>query len=132
MNDLLKSLLTESNVLAAIGFAVGVAVYAYRSLSKQSAELKAQRLGDVLAFSRLAYKVVAEIAIRTPTKVDDKLALGLKKLNEALEAANKPTLTDAEAKLAALAFTGQHGEEKLSEKLSELAAPLVMPASSPQ
>jgi hypothetical protein len=132
MNDLLKSLLTESNVLAAIGFAVGVAVYAYRSLSKQSAELKAQRLGDVLAFSRLAYKVVAEIAIRTPTKVDDKLALGLQKLNEALEAANKPTLTDAEAKLAALAFTGQHGEEKLSEKLSELAAPLVMPASSPQ
>lgn len=126
MDALLKSLFTEHNVLASIGLLTGAAVYAYVALSKQSKELKAQRLADVLAFSRLAYQVVNEIAIRTATKIDDKVALGLAELNKALENAGKPTLSDAEAKLAAQAFTAHHGNEKISEVLAEKSSPMVL------
>lgn len=121
----MDSLFTQTNILSALGILIGAAVFAFRSLSKLSAEKKEQRLADVLTFSRLAYKVVAEISIRTESKVDDKIALGLAKLNEALEAASKKPLSPEEAKLAALAFTATHGEEKLAEKLSELSAPII-------
>ena len=85
----MESLLTFENLLKALGFLAVGGIWAYRLLSKQSVETKDQRQGDLAYYSRLAYKVVAEVAIRTQTKVDDKAAMALDVLARAFESAGK-------------------------------------------
>ena len=129
--DFLKSIATEANVLTAIGVVVGAAVYAYRALSGHNEALKQQRLADIRIFVDLAYRAVNEIARRTPGKLDDKIALGLQKVNEALEAAGKKPTSEAEAKLVQQHFDATHGDEKRWSSLGAPVAGIGSQASSP-
>lgn len=60
---------------------------------------------------KIAYGVVSDIAARTPNKIDDKVALGLKVLHD-YYASHGKTPSQLEQERAKLLFSAMHGQEK--------------------
>lgn len=89
-------------ILLIIGGAVGLGILAYRTFSKQSAELKQQRLYLVQDVTVTAWHAVEGIARLTPSEVDDKVALALKRVAETISAQTGKPLTKGESALAEL------------------------------
>jgi hypothetical protein len=59
----------------------------------------------------VAYAIVNDISKRTPNKVDDKVALVLKALNDWMLAHGQPELKPVDVEKAKLLFSAMHGEE---------------------
>lgn len=108
----MDKLLTLENILFAIGALIAGGVWSYRTLSKQSAELKAHRLAQISQFAHLAYVSVAEFARFTATKVDDKIALALQKVDESLAAAGGRPLDGDEVAHVKQILDATHFQEK--------------------
>lgn len=72
----------------------------------------------------VAYKVVDEIARRTPNKIDDKVALGLKVLAEYAATHDIELKPEHEAR-AKMVFSALHAESKVAETQANLVAKMV-------
>lgn len=123
--DILPLLLDPKSLAVIAGVLVTVSVTLYTTMSKHSAELKARRIADILAFGQIAYFAVAEIARRTPNTYDDKFALFLRFVNESLEGRGNQPLDGGEVELAKKLADGLHFQEKRSEELAGLSAPVI-------
>lgn len=89
------------------GALASLVAYVFRKLFKERAD-KAE--SDFVWALGVAYNVVNEVARVTPTKIDDKLALGLGFLKEALSHKGQ-TLNLADEERAKLLFKAMHGRE---------------------
>lgn len=107
----LAGLFTDE-VIGILGTVVGTALlFLFRAIWKDQAERKEAmfKLGV-----EIAYSIVNEIAKRTQTKVDDKVALGLDALRQYL-ATQGQKLTPADEDRARLTFQAMHGQELASK-----------------
>lgn len=94
--------MTLETVLLFVGGLVAAGVFAYRTFSKQSAELKLQRLVLIQDFARSAWLAVEAFAPTTATTVDDKLSAALKKVAETFAAQTGKPLSVGEMAVAKL------------------------------
>lgn len=97
----MSEFLTWPNILMALGVLTGVAIWAYRTFSKQSAQLKLQRLILIQDVAQAAYLAVHGFAPSTATTLDDKVAEALKRVAETIAAQTGKPLTPTE-KVAAV------------------------------
>ena len=65
----------------------------------------------------IAYHMVNNVSALTPNKVDDKIALALKMLNEYM-ATKGQTLTEERSEQAKMIWNAMHGAEKVAGKLA--------------
>jgi hypothetical protein len=99
------ALLLNPTVISILGAAV---LFILRQVFKDRAD-KAET--NFQTGVRLAYNIVNEISALTPNTVDDKVALGLKYLNDYVNAGGGKVSVADEAR-AKLLFKAMHGEEK--------------------
>jgi hypothetical protein len=81
-----------------------------------------QRRANIALGAYHAYHVVADIAARTPNKIDDKVAEGLKIVDQWMATNGWRALKSDEAESVKLQFSSLHGQEKLA--LKSEAAPV--------
>jgi hypothetical protein len=108
---MLQELLTFDAILLGLGALVAMGVWLYRTFSKQSPELKRQRLLLVQDIAFGAWHAVDSVATGTATTIDDKIAAALKKISEALAAQTGKPLTPGEAAIAKVRLEGIAGAQ---------------------
>ncbi len=108
MNEQLITLAAQ--VLTALVLAgLGVLVRKWSQRADFETRLNLLRLG-----AGLAYGVVNEISRKTANTTDDKIALGLKEMNDFLAKQGQPAMSPNESEVAKTMFTAQHGMEKVA------------------
>lgn len=117
----MSQFLTFENVLLVLGGATALAIWAYRTWSKQTAETKLARILLIQNFCQSAYLAVHALAPTTQTSVDDKVAEALKRVAEALAAQTGQPLTADESGLAKLQLQATAGKVALGA--AAVAAP---------
>lgn len=101
----------SDDVVQSIAGVVAVAVFTALGKWVKDAVKRAKVEDLVEQGIPIAFWAVNEVAKRTENKIDDKVALGLKKLEEYL-ATHKVELKDEHASRAKLLFDALHAQEK--------------------
>lgn len=119
LGGILASILTNPDVLAVLAaLLVGGLITLARAIWKDKAEERLRSIGNAIS---VAYYTVNELALRTETKIDDKVAEALRVFREQLAAKGYvPNETDLEQ--AKAQWTAMHGAELTAEKLAAQGA----------
>lgn len=108
LTSILTALLSNPEVLAIVGsLLVSGLGFLMRAIFKDKA---AKAESNFASGVKIAYNLVNEVARLTPNKVDDKIALGLKFLDETLNQKGQP-LKPVDVERAKALFKAMHGRE---------------------
>lgn len=111
----MPSLFSDS-IVVVIAQVLGVAFFAGAAWFWKQEETRKKAEEWFIQGVPVAFKVVDEIAKKTPNKVDDKIALGLKVLADFM-GTHKAKLTGEQAERAKLLFHAIHYDSKKEVKL---------------
>lgn len=107
----LSDLLSFDALLIGIGLLVGGGILAYRSFSRQSAELKHRRLVQVQDAIYTAWSAARVVSQQTTWTWDDKVSAVLKKAAEVMASHTGKPLTEAEIAAAKVRIESLEGAE---------------------